>query len=138
MTAAKVMELCRTSSRRSIYLHPDKNGGRSKDAFNSKVKMSRFMDTSSTTQVAQRHGQTLKIQWFFSNDICTETHLQTSCGRDSSKRSHWDLDGRRYRNGNVRLRIENKDHSCPHGPHAWMTSTWLERSRTWLRYGRHS
>ena len=29
-----------------------------------KVRMSRRMDTSSTTQVAQNRGQTLKIQWF--------------------------------------------------------------------------
>ena len=42
-----------TSRRRSISLHPSKNGGRSKVVLNSKVWMSRYMDTSSTTQVAQ-------------------------------------------------------------------------------------
>ena len=41
----------RTSSWRSIRLHPSKNGGRSKVAKNSKVRMSRYMDSSSTTQV---------------------------------------------------------------------------------------
>ena len=30
----------------------------------------------------QNHGQTLKIQWFFLSEICTDTHLQASCGRD--------------------------------------------------------
>ena len=34
-------------------LHPNKTGGRSKVAQNAKVRMSRFMDTSSTTQVAK-------------------------------------------------------------------------------------
>ena len=42
-----------TSRRRSISLHPSKNGGRSNVAQNFKVRVSRFLDTSSTTQVAQ-------------------------------------------------------------------------------------
>ena len=39
--------------------YAQKNGGCSQIAHNSKVKMSRFMDTSSTTHVAQGHGLTL-------------------------------------------------------------------------------
>ena len=49
MTAAKVMDV---SARRSIWLHPRKNGGCSKIAQKSKVRMSRYLDTSSTTQMA--------------------------------------------------------------------------------------
>ena len=40
---------CRTSSRRSIRLHPSKNGGLSKVAQKSKVRVSRYVDPSSTT-----------------------------------------------------------------------------------------
>ena len=38
-----------------------------------------FLDTG-----GQNHGQTLKTQWFFSNETCTDTHLLASCGKDSS------------------------------------------------------
>ena len=43
----------RRSSRRSISLHSSKNGGRSEMAQSSMVRMSRFVNTSSTTQVAK-------------------------------------------------------------------------------------
>ena len=55
-----------TSRRRSISLHPSKNGGRSKVVLNYKVWMSRYMDTSSTTQVAQifvRHRRPSGSSW---------------------------------------------------------------------------
>ena len=45
-----------TSSWRCISLHSGKIGGRSQIAHNSKVRMSRYMDTSSTTQMAQITG----------------------------------------------------------------------------------
>ena len=41
------------SSRCRICLHRSKNGGRSKIAQNSKVRVSVYVDTSSTTQMAQ-------------------------------------------------------------------------------------
>ena len=34
-----------------------------------------------------------------------------SCGRDSLRKSFWNLDGKKYRIGNVFLFIENKDYS---------------------------
>ena len=49
---------------RRTSIHSSKDGGCSQTARNSKVRMSRYTDTSSTTQVAQNRGQTLKIQWF--------------------------------------------------------------------------
>ena len=49
----KTTWLCRTSSRCSICLHPNKFGGRSQIAQHSIVRVSRHMDTSSTTQGAQ-------------------------------------------------------------------------------------
>ena len=77
------------------------------------------------------HGLTLKIQWYLSNDICTDTHLQASCGKDSSKNSYWDLDGKKYTTGNVFLFIENKDFSyrC-----VWMT---LKMTGEKAEYGSH-
>ena len=50
--------------------------------------------------------------------------------KDSSKKFHWDLDGKKYRIGNVCLFIENKDYACRY--------TWrLEESRIWLPCGRN-
>ena len=57
------------------------------------------------------HGQSLTIQWFLLNRICTDTHLLASCGKDSSKKFNWDVDGQKYRVGNVCLFIDNKDRS---------------------------
>ena len=53
-------------------------------------------------------GQTLKIQWFLLNEICTDTHLRDSYGRDSLRKFYWNLDGGKYRIGNVFLFIENQ------------------------------
>ena len=44
-----------------------------------------------------------------SNEICTDTHLQASCWKDSSTKLCWDLDGKKCRIGNVFLFIGNKD-----------------------------
>ena len=57
----------------------------------------------------QNHGQTLKIQWFFSNGICNGHHLLASCGKDSSKKFYWVWKGESIEWG---LFIENKDASC--------------------------
>ena len=45
--------LRRTSSRRSISLHPGQNGRRTNVIENSKVRMSRYLDTSTETQMAK-------------------------------------------------------------------------------------
>ena len=68
---SKATRMCSTRSRRSISLQPSQNGGRSRVH----SQMSRYMDTSSMTHVAQ--------MWFFLNEIKTDIHLLVSCGRDS-------------------------------------------------------
>ena len=50
-------------------------------------------------------------QWFLLNEISTDTHLRDSFGSDSLKKFYWNLDGKKYRVGNVFLFIENKDYS---------------------------
>ena len=49
----KATRMCRTSSRRNVMLHPSKNGGRFNTIETSQVRMSRFLDTSTTTYVAK-------------------------------------------------------------------------------------
>ena len=130
----KVTRLWRTSSWCSICLYTQvKIGGRSQIAQNSQVRMSRRMDTSSTTQNGLNPGQTLKILWYFSNEICMDIHWQDCYGKDNSRKFYWNLDGKKYQIGNVCLFIENKDYSYRF---SWMTYTWLERSRMWLPCGR--
>ena len=48
----KATRMRRTSSGRSICLYPGKNGRRSKSIENSKIGMSRHLDSSTTTQMA--------------------------------------------------------------------------------------
>ena len=56
-------------------------------------------------------GHTLKIQWFFLSENCTDTQLQDWYGKDSLRKLYWNLGGKMYRIGNVYLFTEDKDHS---------------------------
>ena len=87
---------------------PCQNGGRSKVAQNSKSQSVQIHGYVLHDTNGQTHGQALKIQWFVSNEICTDIHLQASCGRDRSKKFYWDLDGKKYRTGFVCLFIEKQ------------------------------
>ena len=90
-------------------LHSGKIGGRSQIAQCSSVRMSRRMDTSSTTKCGRIPGQTLKIL-YRSNEIYMYTHQQVCCWRDNSRKFYWNLDGKEYQIGNACLFIENKDY----------------------------
>ena len=49
----------------------------------------------------QNHGQTLKIQWWLWNEICTDTHQHDCLWKDSSKKLYWNLEVKKYQIGNV-------------------------------------
>ena len=59
--------------------------------------MDAFFDGTS----GRNHCQTLKIQWYLSNEICTDTHLRDCCGKDNLEKLYWDLDGKKYQIGNA-------------------------------------
>ena len=84
-----------TSCRRSICLYPSKNGGCTQSTENSKIGMSRHLDSSTTTQMAE---------------ICY--------GKSNLRKSSWNMAGRKFQIGNVSLFIVRKDCSylC-----MWMT-----------------
>ena len=46
--------------------------------------------------MAEVIGNILKILLFILNEIYTDTHSQGSCGKDSSKKHWWNLDGKKY------------------------------------------
>ena len=58
----KTTGMRRTSNRRSIHLHPGQNGSCASVTEDPKVRMSRYLDTSTIVW---------KIQSFFLNEICT-------------------------------------------------------------------
>ena len=62
--------------------------------------------------MAQIVVQALEIQLFSLNEMCTYTHLLVSCGKDSSKKLCWNLDGRKYQIGNVCSFIGSDGHFC--------------------------
>ena len=105
----KTSRLCRTSSRLRISIHSSKNG-----------RHSDIVDTS-----GQNRGQTLKIQWFLSNEIYMDTHWRDTLGRDSLRKFFWNLDGKMCRIGNVSLFIEHKDYSCRY--------TWTTYKNAWKK-----
>ena len=76
-----------------------------KIAQNSEARVSGHIGYLFHATNGRNRGQTLKIQWFFLND--------------SWRKFCWNLDGKKYRTGNVYLFIKNKDYSCPE---TWMTT----------------
>ena len=92
MTAAKVMDIiarlpdCAGQAADAVSAYTQvKMEDAPKIAQHSEVKMSRHVDTSSTTH-GPNHGLTLKIHWILSNEICTDTSWHASCGKDSLRR----------------------------------------------------
>ena len=94
MTAAKVMgchgkatRMRRTSSGRKISLHPGQNGRCSIVFFlKFKVRMSRYLDTSTKHTNGQNHGPVWKIQSFLSSEICMVILWQDCYGKDNSRK----------------------------------------------------
>ena len=124
----------RTSSWCSIRLHPRQNGGRSRVIENSKVRVSRCLDTPTTTQVAKimvQHRRpsgsswTTSMEWPICRRIVGKTIWKSSVGK-------WK--GEKYRTENVYLCIVSKVHSCQC---TWMTSNWLERRNISIPCGRY-
>ena len=103
----------RTSSRRSISLHPGQNGRCTIIVQNSEVRMSRFLDTSTKTNThGLNHGPVWKIQSFFLIELCTVTLEQDYYGKDNSRKFHQNTVGKKFQIGNVCSLTEKEDHSC--------------------------
>ena len=88
-----------------------------------------FHDTN-----GQNHGRKLNILWYFLNEICTVIHYLDCHGKGNWSKHYQNLDGKKYRIGNLFLFVENKGYF---GHYMWMTSKWLERSRICLPCGRN-
>ena len=108
----------RTSSGCSICLYPGFNGRCSKIIENFKIGMSRHLDPSTTTQMAQNHGPVWKTQLFLLSGICTVILGQDYYGKGNLRKSFWSMAGRKFQIGNVSSYIVKKDYSylC-----MWMT-----------------
>ena len=93
MTAAKVMFIfsrlpeCAGQAADAVSAYTQvKNGRCSKIMENSKVRMFRFLDFSTTTQNGQNHGPVWKIQSFLLNETCTVILWQDCYGKGNSKK----------------------------------------------------
>ena len=93
--------MIRTSSWRSICLHPGKNGRCSKIIEKSKIGMSRHLDSSTTTQNGLNHGPVWKTQLFLLSEICTVIVWQDYCGKVNLWKSYWNMAWRRFPIGNA-------------------------------------
>ena len=122
----KITRMWQTSSRRSISIYPRKIGGRSHIAPNSQVRMSRYLDTSTTTQMAEVLGAHWRSRGTSRTKFICTPISRIVVGKTIRGSS---IDGKKYQIGNVCLFIENKDYSCHY---TWMPLKWLESRRIWL------
>ena len=88
----KVTRIRRTSSGRNICLHPSQNGRWSIVVENSKVSMSRYLDTSTKTQMAQimvQYGRPSRSSWAKSVRSSSGMTIMGKAFRESSIRTRW-------------------------------------------------
>ena len=109
---SKAARMRGTSSSCSISLHPDQNGRWTIVIENSKVRMSRCLDTSTETQNGPNHGPAWKTQSSFLSEVCTVILWQDCCGKGNSRKLCWNTVGKKFWNGNAYLWTEKKDYSC--------------------------
>ena len=113
----------RTSSRRSVRLHPAENGRCTDVVENAKVRMSRYLDTSTEAQMA-------KIMLQYGRPGCSSRKESV---RSPSGRT---IMGKATRESSIKIRLstERTFLVCACGRY----KAWLERSRTSIRCGKYS
>ena len=128
--------MCRTSSRRSISLHPCRHGRCTNIVFQkSGVRMSRYLDTSTKRQMASivvqygRHSRPSR------KESVRSPSGRTIMGKAIRESSIGTRLGNKFQSGNAYLSTEKKDYSCPC---MRMTSNWLERNKILIRCGKYS
>ena len=141
MTATKVMDMFSRlpgCSRQAAYALSAHTQVKMEDAstlfLNSKVRMPRYLDTS-TEAHGQNHGPVWKIQPFLLNGICAVILRQDSCGTSNSRKLLYNTDGEQFSTGNVYLSTEQDDNSnqC-----MWTISNWQAKQKTQKRLGKFS
>ena len=102
MTAAKVMDIVSTlpgcsgqaAGAVSTCTQAEVEDASTFFFLNSNVRMSRYMDTSSTAQNGRNRGQTSKTPWFLSNKICTVTLWPDYGGTGYLRKFYWNTVGK--------------------------------------------
>ena len=120
MTAAKVMDINhikttrmrRTSSSGSIRLHPGQNGRCTIIVENSKIGMSRYLDTSPKAQMAQIMVQYGRSSRSSSANSVRSSFSRTFFGKGNSRKFQQNTVGKKFQIWNVQSLTEKKDHSC--------------------------
>ena len=118
-----------TSSRRSIFLYPSKNGRCSEIIENSKIGMSRHVDRPTTTQMPK--------SWSSMEDPVVP--LERNLHGHPLAALLWEKVLLRYgwekvSNCECLFVHREKDYSCLC---MWMTSNWLERNKILIRCGKY-
>ena len=131
--AIAICELFKTSWQTDGY--PSKNGRCSQIIENSKIGVSRHLDSSTTTQMAKimvQYGRPSRSSW---NEFVRSSFGRTIMGKGNLRKSNWSTVGRRFLVGNAYSYTVKKgcSHLC-----MWMTSNWLERNKILIRCGKYS
>ena len=119
MTAAKVMDIisripgCAGQAADAVSAYTQVKNGRCINVTeNSKVRMSRYLDTSTEAQMAKIMVPAWKTQSFHSKGICTVTLWQDCYGKGNFRKFYWSTIGEKFLIGTVHLSIEQEDYSC--------------------------
>ena len=92
----KTTGMRRTSSGRNISLHPGQNGRCPIVIENSKVRMSRYLDTSGQNTNGPNHGPVWKMQSFFLSETCIVILWQDYCGKGNSRKFYHNTVGKKF------------------------------------------
>ena len=129
----KTTRMRRTRSRCSIRWNPSQNVRCTDVNGNSKVRMSRYLDTSTETKMAQ-----IMVQYVRPNCSSCEKSVRSSFGRTVVGTAVRAISmkvrlGKRFPIGNAYSYTVKKGYSflC-----MWMTSNWLERNKTLIWLGK--
>ena len=115
MIASKIMDImprlpgCAGQTPDAVSgLHPGQNGRCSQIVENSKIGVSRHLDSSTTTQMAKIMVQSGRPSRSSSKGICTVIFWQDYCGKDNLRQFFWNTVGNKFYIGNVQFVNQEK------------------------------
>ena len=134
-TFFQTSRMFRSSSRCSIRLCAGQNGRCTNVIENSKVRMPRFLDTSTKAQMANIMVQYGRSSPFLSKGRGAVTLWQDSCENGNVRKFYGNMVGKKFLNGNVNLSTEQKDCSYLY---MWTITKWQAEQKIFNRLGNFS
>ena len=154
VTAEKVMDLrsrfqdVQNKQLRSVRWNPGHNGRCINVIKNQNQNVQIFGNVHQNTN-GQNHGPVRKTQSFLSKGICAVIFWQDYFGKGNSRKSYWNMAGRKGPNLRMSIRLEHglesfkienvywsyEQEDCSYQC-MWTISNWQAKQKTWNRHGK--